>query len=153
MRPTQSLYVGLVPYGMAARTTHLGTHGSCDDPVEATASIYAPHLLPFLHSQTKQFEMQAEMQGLDTRASCAAFLRQMGYREYSRYLAFFFPFIHERSLLSHLRHCPWRLDQAAFKVGVAAIIIPQAIPINAGWTMRLGWIERRLRRVWHGMWP
>ncbi len=41
---------------------------------------------------------------------------QMGYREYARYLAFFFPYIHERSLLSHLRACPYRLDQDAFKV-------------------------------------
>lgn len=50
------------------------------------------------------------------RNSCADFLRQMGYREYSRYLSFHFPFTHERPLLQHLRACPWRLDQGAFKV-------------------------------------
>ncbi|GFH29708.1 phytochrome-like protein cph1, partial [Haematococcus lacustris] len=47
--------------------------------------------------------------------SCKDFLQQMGYREYSRYLSFHFPFITERALLAHLRACPWRLDQAAFK--------------------------------------
>lgn len=40
----------------------------------------------------------------------------MGYREYSRYLSFHFPFTHERSLLEHLRACPWRFDQRLFKV-------------------------------------
>ncbi len=50
------------------------------------------------------------------RSSCTDFLRQMGYREYSRYLSFHFPFTHERSLLEHLRACPWRFDQRLFKV-------------------------------------
>jgi cryptochrome 1 len=49
-------------------------------------------------------------------ASCRDFLQQLGYREYSRYLAFHFPYIAERSLLAHLRACPWRLDQLHFKV-------------------------------------
>ena len=39
---------------------------------------------------------------------------QLGYREYARYLAFHFPFIHERSLLAHLRACPWRMDQVGW---------------------------------------
>jgi hypothetical protein len=34
----------------------------------------------------------------------------------ARYLSFHFPFIHERALMAHLRACPWRLDQGAFKV-------------------------------------
>ena len=40
---------------------------------------------------------------------------QMGYREYARYLSFHFPFTHERSLLEHLRACPWKFDQRKFK--------------------------------------
>jgi hypothetical protein len=55
--------------------------------------------------------------GEDRAQSCHDFLQQMGYREYGRYLSFHFPFIHERSLLAHLRACPWRIDQHAFKVG------------------------------------
>ena len=42
---------------------------------------------------------------------------QVGYREYSRYLSFHFPFTHERSLLEHLRAVPWKFDQRLFKVG------------------------------------
>jgi deoxyribodipyrimidine photolyase len=48
--------------------------------------------------------------------SCDDYLRQMGYREYSRYLSFHFPFTHERSLLEHLRACPWKWNQSHFKV-------------------------------------
>jgi hypothetical protein len=47
--------------------------------------------------------------------STAHFLRQMGYREYGRYLSFHFPFTHERSLLEHLRAAPWNYDQRLFK--------------------------------------
>ena len=51
--------------------------------------------------------------------STADFLRQMGYREYARYLSFHFPFTHERSLLEHVRAAPWRYDQSLFKVRAA----------------------------------
>ena len=51
----------------------------------------------------------------------ADFLRQVGYREYSRYLSFHFPFTHERSLLEHLRAVPWKFDQRLFKVGLAGL--------------------------------
>jgi hypothetical protein len=63
--------------------------------------------------------------GEDHAASCSDFLQQLGYREYSRYLSFHFPFITERSLLAHLRAVPWRLDVGAFKVrqgGVACLV-------------------------------
>lgn len=52
-------------------------------------------------------------------SSVADFLRQVGYREYSRYLSFHFPFTHERSLLEHLRAVPWKFDQRLFKVRCA----------------------------------
>ena len=68
--------------------------------------------------QVKQRELAfaAEGDAEGGRSSCTDFLRQMGYREYSRYLSFHFPFTHERSLLEHLRACPWRFDQRLFKV-------------------------------------
>ena len=68
--------------------------------------------------QVKQRELAfaAEGDADGGRNSCTDFLRQMGYREYSRYLSFHFPFTHERSLLEHLRACPWRFDQRLFKV-------------------------------------
>jgi hypothetical protein len=38
----------------------------------------------------------AALGGGDLASSCRDFLQQLGYREYGRYLAFHFPFIHER---------------------------------------------------------
>lgn len=67
-------------------------------------------------AQVRQCQGEWLAAGAEKSVSCDDFLQQMGYREYSRYLAFHFPFIHERSLLRHLRACPWRIDQAAFKV-------------------------------------
>lgn len=64
--------------------------------------------------QEKQQEWLAA--GADHTASCRDFMQQLAYREYSRYLSFHFPFMHERPLLSHLRCVPWNLDQVAFKV-------------------------------------
>ena len=51
------------------------------------------------------------------QSSATDFLRQLGFREYARYLSFHFPFTHERSLLEHLRAVPWKYDQRLFKVG------------------------------------
>eukprot|EP00878_Enallax_costatus_P017468 GHUV01018349.1.p1 GENE.GHUV01018349.1~~GHUV01018349.1.p1 ORF type:complete len:346 (+),score=90.28 GHUV01018349.1:466-1503(+) len=51
------------------------------------------------------------------------FIQQLAYREYSRYLSFHFPFLHERPLLSHLRCVPWNLDQHAFKVSGDVLVL------------------------------
>ena len=45
----------------------------------------------------------------------AAWARQLGFREYSRYLTFHYPFTRERSLLENLRALPWCHDQNLFK--------------------------------------
>jgi hypothetical protein len=58
--------------------------------------------------------------------SCRDYIQQMGYREYARYLSFHFPFTHERSLLEHLRACPWNFDQRLFKVG--ALVARASLP-------------------------
>lgn len=63
--------------------------------------------------------------------SCDDYLRQMGYREYSRYLSFHFPFTHERSLLEHLRACPWKWNQSHFKV------CPQLSLLSTPWLLKV----------------
>jgi len=67
-----------------------------------------------------------EAAGAASAAACAAFLQQMGYREYARYLSYHFPFTHERSLLEHLRAAPWRFDQSMFKARRPARRPPRA---------------------------
>jgi hypothetical protein len=61
---------------------------------------------------------QREAQNPSQAGSCNEFLRQMAFREYSRYLSFHFPFTHERSLLEHLRSAPWKFNHRHFKVGL-----------------------------------
>ena len=79
---------------------------------------YVHCLLPQVKQRELAFAAEGDPDG--GRSSCTDFLRQMGYREYSRYLSFHFPFTHERSLLEHLRACPWRFDQRLFKVRLLA---------------------------------
>ncbi|KXZ45759.1 hypothetical protein GPECTOR_51g745 [Gonium pectorale] len=69
----------------------------------------------YIFYRVRQCQAEWMVAGVDRTRSCDDFLQQVGYREYSRYLSFHFPFIHERSLLRHLRACPWRIDQLAFK--------------------------------------
>ena len=86
--------------------------------------------------------------GLEKSAVAVSdFLRQLGYREYSRYLSFHFPFTHERSLLEHLRAVPWRLDQALFKAwrtGTTGYPLVDAA-MRELWST--GWMHNRMRVV------
>lgn len=72
-------------------------------------------------------------------------MRQLGYREYSRYLSFHFPFTHERSLLEHLRatpwvHCPMRFK--AWRQGATGFPIVDA-SMRQLWAT--GWMHNRAR--------
>lgn len=67
-------------------------------------------------AQVKRREARQGVHASEWTKSTADFLRQMGYREYARYLSFHFPFTHERSLLEHVRAAPWRYNQSLFKV-------------------------------------
>uniref|UniRef100_A0A061S2Y5 Cryptochrome 1 n=1 Tax=Tetraselmis sp. GSL018 TaxID=582737 RepID=A0A061S2Y5_9CHLO len=99
-----------------------------------------------MHYMVKQLEWKwaASKEG---GTSCADFLRQMGYREYGRYLSFHFPFTHERSLLEHLRACPWNFDQSLFKAwrqGTTGYPLVDAGMLEL-WST--GWLHNRLRVV------
>ena len=83
------------------------------------------------HVQVKRREARQGAHAAEWAESTTDFLRQMGYREYARYLSFHFPFTHERSLLEHVRAAPWRYDQSLFKVRCA----PAAPPTHAGASM------------------
>lgn len=93
----------------------------------------------------KQAEWLAE--GKDLSKSCTDFLQQMGYREYSRYLSFHFPFIHERALLAHLRACPWRIDQYAFKAWKQGLTGYPLVDAAMKQLWSTGWMHNRMRVV------
>ncbi|KAG7672050.1 hypothetical protein Ndes2526B_g06988 [Nannochloris sp. 'desiccata'] len=75
------------------------------------------------------------------------FLRQLGYREYSRYLSFHFPFTHERSLLEHLRAVPWRFDQTLFKAWRTGNSGYPLIDAGMREVWSTGWMHNRIRVV------
>lgn len=70
---------------------------------------------------------------------------QVGYREYSRYLSFHFPFIHERALLAHLRAVPWRLDHNAFKAWKQGMTGYPLIDAGMKQLWSTGWAHNRAR--------
>lgn len=74
------------------------------------------------------------------RSVSASFLKQLGLREFSRYISFHFPFTHKRSMLEHLQHVPWNYDQEWFrlwregKTGYPIIDAGMRSLLKTGWT-------------------
>ena len=68
-----------------------------------------------------------------------SFYKQLGFREYSRYLSFHFPFTHERAMLEHLRAVPWRYDQTLFKAWRTG---------NTGYPI----VDAAMREIWSTGW-
>ena len=96
------------------------------------------------------FQVKQRAQQHDENAkSCDDYLRQIGYREYSRYLSFHFPFTHERSLLEHLRATPWRFDHRHFKVKTHLNCACQHWRILSYWQM-FWWASKCMM---HHPWP
>eukprot|EP00250_Pteridium_aquilinum_P011392 c20034_g1_i1 orf=318-2354(+) len=88
----------------------------------ATTSLLSPHLhygelsvRKIFHNIRMKQVLWVKEGKLEAEDSIDLFLRSIGFREYSRYLSFNFPFTHERSLLSNLKFFPWRVDEGYFK--------------------------------------
>jgi len=79
--------------------------------------------------------------------SAALFLRSIGLREYSRYLCFNFPFTHERSLLSSLKHFPWRADHALFKTWRQGRTGYPLVDAGMRELWATGWIHSKIRVI------
>lgn len=94
----------------------------------------------------KQKEWEWQQQG-STWTSAADFLKQLGYREYSRYLSFHYPFTHERSLLEHLRACPFRFDMGLFKAWRQGRTGYPLVDAGMRQLWSTGWMHNRLRVV------
>ncbi|XP_057958248.1 cryptochrome-1 isoform X2 [Malania oleifera] len=75
------------------------------------------------------------------------FLRAIGFREYSRYLCFNFPFTHERSLLSNLKYFPWHADQAHFKAWRQGRTGYPLVDAGMRELWATGWIHNRIRVI------
>lgn len=87
-----------------------------------TTSLLSPHLhygelsvRKIFHNIRMKQVLWVKEGKVEAQDSVNLFLRSIGFREYSRYLSFNFPFTHERSLLSNLKFFPWRVDEGYFK--------------------------------------
>lgn len=110
----------------------------------ASTSRLSPHIhfgeisVRFIYYVARQKESEWHAAG-ERLTSCSDFLKQMGYREYSRYLSWHFPFTHERSLLEHVRACPYRMDQNLFKAWRQG---------NTGYPL----VDAAMRELWSSGW-
>ena len=73
------------------------------------------------------------------------FVQQLGYREYSRYLSFHFPFTHQRSLLEHVRAVPWVHCPTRFRAWRQGLTGYPIIDASMRQLWVTGWMHNRAR--------
>ncbi|QDZ25668.1 cryptochrome/DNA photolyase [Chloropicon primus] len=78
-------------------------------------------------------------------ASVDKYIKQLGYREFSRYILFHNPFTHERPLLEHLCAVPWQYDQDLFKCWQQGCTGFPLIDAGMQELWSTGWCHNRLR--------
>lgn len=120
----------------------------------ATTSLLSPHLhygelsvRKVFHSVRMKQVLWVKEGNFDAEESVDLFLRSIGYREYSRYLCFNFPFTHERSLLSNLRFFPWRNDEGYFKVWRQGRTGYPLVDAGMRELWATGWLHNRIRVI------
>eukprot|EP00249_Psilotum_nudum_P022231 c28427_g1_i1 orf=1839-3896(-) len=119
-----------------------------------TTSLLSPHLhygelsvrKIFHHVRMKQV-LWAKEGRLNGERSVSLFLRSIGFREYSRYLSFNFPFTHERALLSHLKAFPWRVDGSYFKAWRQGRTGYPLVDAGMREIWATGWLHNRIRVI------
>ncbi|CAN0904660.1 CRY2 [Linum grandiflorum] len=115
-------------------------------------------LSPYLHfgevSVRKVFQsvlmkqlVWEEEENIKGKESVKRFLRSIGFREYSRYLCFNFPFTHERSLLGHLKYFPWNVNQAHFKSWRQGRTGYPLVDAGMRELWATGWMHNRIRVI------
>ena len=107
----------------------------------AVASVAPESMEPAMQKQVEHGVLTSYAGNYDT------FLRNLGMREWSRYLSYFFPFTHEKSLLPQLRSVPWNYDHSLFhrwKLGTTGYPLVDAA-MRQLWST--GWIPNRMRVV------
>ncbi|KAH9557052.1 hypothetical protein CY35_07G065700 [Sphagnum magellanicum] len=119
-----------------------------------TTSLLSPHLhfgelsvrKLFYEVRTKQVTWTREANAVGEQ-NVTLFLRSIGFREYSRYLSFHFPFTHERSLLANLKSFPWRVDEAYFKAWRQGRTGYPLVDAGMRELWATGWLHNRIRIV------
>ncbi|CAH9116003.1 unnamed protein product [Cuscuta epithymum] len=81
------------------------------------------------------------------RDSATLYLKAIGLREYSRYICFNFPFLHERSLLSNLQYFPWNADQTHFKAWRQGRTGYPLVDAGMRELWATGWVHNKIRVI------
>ncbi|MCO5555252.1 hypothetical protein L7F22_008796 [Adiantum nelumboides] len=120
----------------------------------ATTSLLSPHLhygelsvRKVFHSVRMKQVLWVKEGNAKAEESVNLFLRSIGFREYSRYLSFNFPFTHERSLLSNLKFFPWRNDEGYFKVWRQGRTGYPLVDAGMRELWATGWLHNRIRVI------
>ncbi|KAM7462544.1 hypothetical protein LguiA_030665 [Lonicera macranthoides] len=81
------------------------------------------------------------------KESVNLFLRALGFREYSRYICFNFPFTHEKPLMSNLKFFPWNADVALFKAWRQGRTGYPLVDAGMRELWATGWTHNRIRVI------
>eukprot|EP00271_Cylindrocystis_brebissonii_P013550 TRINITY_DN3346_c0_g3_i1.p1 TRINITY_DN3346_c0_g3~~TRINITY_DN3346_c0_g3_i1.p1 ORF type:complete len:1094 (-),score=136.89 TRINITY_DN3346_c0_g3_i1:888-3734(-) len=103
-----------------------------------------------LLNQTSDFHGSDKPHHVTSNASIEGikcFLRSIGFREYSRYLIFQFPFTHERSLLANLKGFPWKADEEWFKTWRQGRTGYPLVDAGMRELWATGWLHNRIRVI------
>lgn len=119
-----------------------------------TTSLLSPYLhfgelsVRKVYRLVKLHQVQWESEGKsEAEESVRLFLRSIGFREYSRYLCFNFPFTHERSLLGNLKHYPWQVDEDRFKSWRQGMTGYPLVDAGMRELWATGWTHNRIRVI------
>ncbi|KAH7301478.1 hypothetical protein KP509_23G028800 [Ceratopteris richardii] len=120
----------------------------------ATTSLLSPHLhygelsvRKIFHCIRMKQVLWVKEGNIKAEESVNLYLRAIGFREYSRYLSFNFPFTHERSLLSNLKYFPWRNDEGYFKVWRQGRTGYPLVDAGMRELWATGWLHNRIRVI------
>lgn len=120
----------------------------------STTSFLSPHLhfgelsvrKIFYHLRVKSVLWTKEGK-LGGEQSINLFLRSIGFREYSRYICFNFPFTHEKLLQQDNRPFPWRADESLFKAWRQGRTGYPLVDAGMRQIWATGWLHNRIRVI------
>ena len=120
----------------------------------ANTSLLSPYLhygelsVRKVYQSVRMKQIQwSKVENSEAAESIRLFLRSLGLREYSRYVCFNFPFTHEQSLLGHLKHYPWRVDETHFKAWRQGRTGYPLVDAGMRELWATGWIHNRTRVI------
>ncbi|MGC2855292.1 cryptochrome/photolyase family protein [Novispirillum sp. DQ9] len=114
-----------------------------DYPAEAGTSRLSPHLRFGEISVRRLWHMAQALAG----DAAAAFLREVGWREFNHHLLFQQPALHDVPLRREFNDFPWREDTAAFKAWREGRTGFPIVDAGMRELWRTGWMHNRMRMI------